>query len=119
MAGNGNWMLPFPDIDPREKSETASGLTSGERLLDEFPDLFVAERLHALLHAGRPAGAVLIHLAEAGGDLWIATGKSLNQFPPPRRQSLRFFASRIFRERPFHIAEEFAPLSLDSFLEFR
>jgi hypothetical protein len=96
----------------------ASGLPGGEGFLNEFPHLLVAERLHALLHVGRPVGTVLIHLDETGGDLRVASGKSFHEFFPARGQCLGLLAGGIFPECDFHIAEEVRPFLGPAFLIF-
>src|SRR5437016_1327313 len=118
-AGNGSWMCPFPGIDSPRRAARASRLPGSRGFLDEFPHPLVAERLHALPHAGRPVGTVLVHLAQAGGDLRVASGKGFHEFFPACRQTLGYLAGGIFPECGFHVTEEVRPFPGPAFLIFR
>src|SRR5258707_9957800 len=96
-----------PTVAEREK--LACGLSRREGLLDELPHLLVAERLHALLHVRGPVGAVLMHFAEARGNLRVSAGEAFHEFFPARRQSLRPGASGIPSECRIHISEKIRP----------
>ena len=79
---------------------------SGEGFLDELPNLLVTERLHPLLDARRPVGAVLIHFGESRGNLRVATGETLHEFLPARGQNLRLGAGGVCSESRFDVAEQ-------------
>jgi len=60
-----------------------------------------------------------VHLAQAGGDLRVASGKGFHEFFPACRQTLGYLAGGIFPECGFHVTEEVRPFPGPAFLIFR